>query len=103
MHLDNRTWVNVITSNLKRNAAGWLVSLHDKGALDMQDLDAFMQALQDSSKDPTAAWHAETCMRTLWQGKWLVAEYIQDFRSLVAHLRDRPECMLFYHFQEGLN
>ncbi|KAK9395687.1 sugar phosphate exchanger 3 [Crotalus adamanteus] len=62
-----------------------------------------MQALQDRFEDPTAAQHAKARICSLRQGKRPVAEYIQDFCSLVAHLRDWPEHMLVYQFQEGLN
>lgn len=66
MCLDERAWVNVITSNLEGNAVGWLVSLHNEGAL------VFMQALWDRFKDPTVPQSAETCIYSLRQanGQW---------------------------------
>lgn len=62
--------------------------LHDKEVLELQELDAFIQALQDRFEDPTVARHAEIHICFLWQGKQPVTEYIQDFRSLAAHLKD---------------
>lgn len=45
MYLDKHAQVNAVTSNLKGNAAGWLVFLHNQGAPELQDLGAFMQVL----------------------------------------------------------
>lgn len=86
MYQDEHIWLNSITSNLEGTAAGWLVSFHSEGVLEQQYLDAFMQSLLDRFKDITAAWHAETCIHSIQQDKQLVAEYIQDFCSLMVHL-----------------
>lgn len=76
MYPDEHAQVNAVTSNLDGDAAGWLVSLHDEGTPELQDLDAFMQMLQNIFEDPTMAWCAETCICSQWQGKQLLAEYI---------------------------
>lgn len=68
----------------------------DDGAPKLQNLDAFMQILGDRFEDHTAAWHAEICICSMRQGKQMVAEYIQNFHSLEAHLRDWLKCMLAY-------
>ncbi|KAG8139619.1 hypothetical protein E2320_002381 [Naja naja] len=43
--------VNAVTSNLEGSAAVCLVSLHNEETLELQDVDAFMQALQDRFED----------------------------------------------------
>lgn len=45
MYPDDATWVHVIAINLEESASEWLVSLHDEEAPELDDLDAFMQAL----------------------------------------------------------
>lgn len=50
------------------------VSPHEEGALKLQNLDAFMQILGDIFEDPTAAWHAETCICSMRQGKQMMAQ-----------------------------
>lgn len=41
------------------------------------------------------------CICSLHQGKWPVAEYIQDFCSLVDHLRDWPELYWSTNYGRG--
>lgn len=88
MYPDNAAWIYAIASNLEDDIAEWLVSLHDARAWDLGDLDAFMQILRRRFEDPMVAQCTESCIHTLKQGKWLVAEYIQDFHSLASHLPD---------------
>lgn len=47
MYPDNMTGVHVITVNLEESTSEWLVSLHDENTPELDDLDAFMQALQE--------------------------------------------------------
>lgn len=42
---DNAAWVHTVASNLEVGTAGWLVSLHEAGAQELGDLDAFIQIL----------------------------------------------------------
>lgn len=103
MYSDNAAWVHAVTSNLEGSASGWLVSLRDEGTPELTDLDAFMQALREQLEDPKAASHKEVHIHILKQDKWLVLEYFQDCHNLASHLRDWPEHMLVYQFQENLN
>ncbi|KAK9407787.1 hypothetical protein NXF25_006561 [Crotalus adamanteus] len=102
MYPDDAAHVHAVASNPK-GISGWLVSLHDAGVRRVDDLDAFMQNLQGQFEDSIAARHAESCICTLKQGKWLVADYIQEFCSLASHLSNWPKCMLVSYFQGGLN
>lgn len=43
---DDATWAHVV-SNLEGSASGWLVSLHNEKTLELNDLDAFMQTVQE--------------------------------------------------------
>lgn len=79
-------------SNLK--GGRWLVSLHNVWVWELGNLNAFMQILWERFKDPMAAWHTESHIHTLKQGKQPVLEYIQDFCSLSSHLPDWPKHML---------
>lgn len=98
MYPDNIAQVHAIAANLEGKTLGWLVSLHDTEAPELANLDAFMQTLQEQFKDPMAARHTETHIWNLKQGKRSLTEYIEDFRSLVSHLRDWPKRMLVCQF-----
>lgn len=47
MHPDNADQVHVITDNLEETASEWLVLLHDKNTPELDNLDTFIQALQE--------------------------------------------------------
>ncbi|ETE63119.1 hypothetical protein L345_11120, partial [Ophiophagus hannah] len=80
---DDAARVHTVASNLEVSTARWLMSLHENW-------------------DPMVAQHAESHICTLKQGKWPMAEYIQDFRSLTSQPPDFPKCMLVSYFRGEL-
>lgn len=52
--------MNVISVNLEGEAAEWLVSPYDEAALELYDVDAFMQELRNRFEDPAEARKANT-------------------------------------------
>lgn len=52
-YADDEAWVDVIVANLKREAAEWMTRLHDEGAPELADLDAFLCELRAQFSDPT--------------------------------------------------
>lgn len=49
---DGHAWVNAIISSLEGDSVEWLVSLHEEGLPELQDLDAFMQHCESGLKTP---------------------------------------------------
>lgn len=80
-----------------------MVSLRDEGAPELTNVDTLMQKLWYRFEDPTETCWAEAKICSIRQGKQPVTENIQEFRSLVAHLRDWPEPLLVYQSQDRLN
>lgn len=81
----------------------WLVSLYDVGAPELMNVNALMQEMQYRFEDRTETCQAEDRIRSIWQGKRPVVEYIREFCSLVVHLKGWPEPLVVYQFWDGLN
>ncbi|KAG8132951.1 hypothetical protein E2320_010764 [Naja naja] len=51
MYPENMTQIHAIAANLEKAASKWLVSLHDDDALELINLNEFMQALREHFQD----------------------------------------------------
>lgn len=69
--------VRCVTVALEGAAAEWMVSLCNN-APQLRNYDHFMGALRQHFEDPLAEHKARTQMKTLIQGRRLVAAYTQE-------------------------
>lgn len=80
-----------------------MVSLHNANAPKLRNFNRFMMALKWQFEDPPPAdCKAHDHIKTMQQGRWLVAEYIEKFQDLACHL-DWSEVILMSCFKDGLN
>lgn len=70
--------MHAITESLEREAVDWVVSLNAEGALELGNVDTFMENLQARFRDPSQTLRAEGEICTT-PGTRLVAEYIREF------------------------
>lgn len=95
MYADNMACVDAIVANLEGEAAEWVMGLHDEGAPELGDPNAFLGELRVCFGDNMQAWNAEFEIHTIRQGSRLVTEYIQE---LAGRLRHWPEQLLVHYF-----
>lgn len=62
--------MNVIAVNLEGEAAEWTVVPYDEGALDLENIDAFLEGLRARFRDPTQAHRVESDICSIRQGPW---------------------------------
>ncbi|KAK9399600.1 Retrotransposon-derived protein PEG10 [Crotalus adamanteus] len=97
-YLDKGACVNTITAYLEGEVAEWMVALHDEEALELGNINAFLEGLWVRIGDPTQAHQMEAKIYSIRQGNQSMAEYIWEFCRLAGKLRGWPERLLVYQF-----
>lgn len=83
--------VDVVIIILEGEAAEWMTTLHDEGAPDLSDPDAFLCELRAQFSNPmqTQQVEIEVCKVKHWSRP--LAKYIREFRKIAGRLRHWPE------------
>lgn len=72
--------------------------LHNEGAPELGNINAFLEGLRARLWDPTQARWAESKIYSIKQGNRSMDEYIQEFCSLAGKVRVWPKHLLVYQF-----
>lgn len=78
--------VRIVTLALEGAAANWIVTLHNADAPELWNFNCFMTALWHRFEDPHPDQKARDRIKTIKQGRQLVAEYTKEFSDLVCHM-----------------
>lgn len=82
---------NAVAANLEGEAAEWVTSLHDEDALELGNINVFLEELRARFEDESQAQQAEVSIHNLKQRGQLAKEYVWEFQKVAGSIRQWPE------------
>uniref|UniRef100_A0ACB8F0H3 Uncharacterized protein n=1 Tax=Sphaerodactylus townsendi TaxID=933632 RepID=A0ACB8F0H3_9SAUR len=91
-----------IGTQLRGEAANWLIGLVEEDAPEIHDLEWFLVALRRRFEEPLAEEKARMALQRLRQGDCVVSDFVAEFCRLASRLRGWPEMVLVQLLKDAL-